>query len=59
MILPNYTRNMNVSTQKHTHFVKDHQRNIPVMISVKCLKRKEKKEVCPVVIALSKMDHRT
>ena len=38
-------------TQKHIHFVKDHQRNIPVMISVKCLKRKEKKEVCPVVIA--------
>jgi hypothetical protein len=39
-------------TQKHTHFVKDHQKNIPVMISVKCLKRKKKKkEVFPVVIA--------
>ena len=38
-------------TQKHTHFVKDHQRNIPVMISVKCLKKKKKEEVCPVVIA--------
>ncbi len=31
-------------TQKHTHFVKDHQRNIPVMISVKCLKKKRKKK---------------
>ena len=31
-------------TQKHTHFVNDHQRNIPVMISVKCLKKKRKKK---------------
>jgi len=37
-------------TQKHTHFVKDHQRNTPAMISVKCLKKK-KKELCPVVMA--------
>ena len=34
-------------TQKHTHFVKDHQRNIPVMISVKCLKKKRKKRSFP------------
>ena len=31
-------------TQKHTHFVKDHQRNTPVMISVKCLYKKKKKK---------------
>ena len=27
-------------TQKHTHLVKDHQRNTPSMISVKCFKKK-------------------